>query len=95
MIYQIVDLDIHNPELYAGYVAKVADIVRKYSGRYLARGGAVTPLGGDWNPKRVVIIEFESLERLQQCYASPEYKEIAPLREQSSRSMAVAVEGIL
>jgi uncharacterized protein (DUF1330 family) len=33
MVYQIVDLDIHNPELYAGYVAKVADIVRKHDGR--------------------------------------------------------------
>jgi uncharacterized protein (DUF1330 family) len=93
-VYQIVDLDVYNPELYAGYVARVADIVRAYGGRYIVRGGTVTPLGGDWNPRRLVIIEFESLERLQQCYASPEYQEIAPLREQSSRSKSIAVEGM-
>jgi uncharacterized protein (DUF1330 family) len=95
MVYQVIDLDVHNPELYAGYVARVADVVRKYGGQYLARGGTVIPLGGDWHPKRLVIIEFESLERLQQCYASPEYALIASLREQSSRSKSVAVEGVL
>ena len=95
MVYQIVELDIHNQELYAGYVTKVADIVRKHGGRYLARGGEVTPMSGNWYPKHLVIIEFESLERLQQCYAPPEYKEIAPLRERSSQSKVDVVEGVL
>ena len=95
MVYQVIDLDVHDPGLYAGYVARVADIVQRYGGRYLVRGGQVISLGGDWHPKRLVIIEFESLERLQQCYASSEYQTIAHLREQSSQSKAIIVEGVL
>ena len=93
-VYQIVDLDIHNPELYARYVNSVADIVRLYCGRYLVRGGKVIQMNGDWHPQRLVVIEFENIEKLSQCYASPEYREIAPLREQSSRSNSIVVEGV-
>jgi len=94
-VYQIIDLEVHNPDLYARYVDKVSAIVQKHGGCYLARGGKVTALGGDWQPARLVLIEFESLEKLQQCYASPEYQAITPLRERSTRSKAIIVEGVL
>lgn len=93
-VYQIVDLEITDAELYARYVAQVAEIVRRHGGRYLARGGRVTPLSGDWQPQRLVLIEFASLEQLQQCYASPEYRAIAAWREQAAVSRALAVEGL-
>jgi uncharacterized protein (DUF1330 family) len=93
-VYQIVDLDVHDAGLYARYVAQVGNIVNRYGGRYLARGGKVTPLSGDWQPVRLVLIEFDSLEQLQQCYASPEYREIAAWREQSSQSRSIVVEGL-
>jgi uncharacterized protein (DUF1330 family) len=94
-VYQIVDLDVHDGALYAQYVARVGDVVRRYGGEYLARGGQVTPLSGQWQPGRVVILKFESLERLQTCYASEDYRALAPLREQSAVSRSIVVDGYL
>jgi uncharacterized protein (DUF1330 family) len=94
-VYQIIDLDVHNTELYARYTAQVAGLVRQYGGQYLARGGQVTPLSGHWQPGRIVILKFESLEQLQACYASPAYRAIAPLREQSAVSRSIVVDGYL
>jgi uncharacterized protein (DUF1330 family) len=41
----------------------------------------------------LLVIEFDSLEGLQTCFASEEYREIAPLRERSTRSRSIIVEG--
>jgi uncharacterized protein (DUF1330 family) len=94
MVYQIIDLDIHNSALYAQYMAKVPEIVHRYGGRYLVRGGKVLSASGGWEPKRIVVIAFESVEALRDCYASPEYQAIVHLRMQSSTSQSIVVEGI-
>lgn len=93
MVYQILDIEVLQPETYARYVQQVAAVVRQHGGRYLVRGGKVLGIGGDWNPGRLVVIEFDSLENLQSCFGSDEYRQIAPLREQATRSKAVIVEG--
>ncbi|MCD6319928.1 MAG: DUF1330 domain-containing protein [Candidatus Desulfofervidaceae bacterium] len=33
---------------------KVPEIISKYGGRYLTRGGKITPLSGNWNPERII-----------------------------------------
>ncbi len=38
---------------------------RKYGGRYLTRGGKITPITGNWNPEKIVVVEFEAIEQLQ------------------------------
>jgi len=92
-VYLITDITIQNNDLYAQYVENVKTIVEHYGGRYLARGGTVTPLTDNWNPERIAIVAFDSMERLQECFSSEEYKAIAPLRERSTVSRAVVVEG--
>jgi uncharacterized protein (DUF1330 family) len=92
-VYMIIDLEVEDRETYEEYVERVPAIVRKHGGRYLARGGDVTPLGGGWDPERVVLIEFESAEQMERCFASAEYLELAPLRERSTVSRSIAVEG--
>ena len=67
-------------------------MIRKHGGRYLARGGTVVPIAGGWNPERVIIVEFDDLAGVQQCFTSPEYLEIAPLRERATISRAIVVE---
>ncbi len=94
-VYMIIEIEIKNSQLYSKYVEKVPKVVEKYGGRYLARGGKITPLFGDWNPERIIIIEFESIQSLQKCFNSSEYFELAPLREQSTITKSIAVEGYL
>ena len=91
----IIDVAVEDESVYARYVERVAQVVEAHGGRYLARGGVVTPISGGWTPERVVLIEFGSLEQLKACFASPEYRELAPLREGSTRSRAIVVEGVI
>lgn len=94
-VYMIIEIEIRNNELYSKYVNKVPEVIEKYGGRYLIRGGKVTPLSGNWNPERIILIEFETIEQLQECFKSTEYLELAPLRKQSTIGRSIIVEGYL
>ncbi len=94
-VYMIIEIKVMNHELYAKYVEKVPEIVKKYDGRYLVRGGDVIPMFGIWNPERIVIIEFETEEQLRNCFNSVEYLKIAPFRENSTVTKSVIVNGCL
>ena len=92
-VYMIIDTDVLDADLYARYVDAVPEVIGRYGGRYLARGGRVWPMGDSWRPERVIVLEFPSKERLDACFASPEYALIAPWREGSTRSRAIVVQG--
>jgi uncharacterized protein (DUF1330 family) len=92
-VYLIIDVIVIDPEVYAEYVEKVPAVVERYGGRYLARGGEVVPLSGDWNPQRIVLIEFNSIEQAHDCLGSPEYQALMPLRQESTNSRAIIIEG--
>ncbi len=94
-VYMIVEITVKNSELYSGYVEQVPQIVDRYGGRYLIRGGKVISLSSNWNPERIILLEFETVEQLRKCFESQEYLEIAPLREQSTISKSIVVEGCL
>ena len=63
-------------------------------GRFLVRGGELAVLEGDWQPSRLVVVEFESLEAAKRWYSSPEYQEAKKLREGAASLRMVAVEGV-
>jgi uncharacterized protein (DUF1330 family) len=89
----ILDVEIKNKEVYSEYIDKVYGIVTKHGGRYLVRGGKITPVSSNWNPERIIVIEFQDKQQIQECFQSKEYLDIAYLREQSSVAKAVVVEG--
>jgi len=95
-VYVIVDVSIRDKAAmsdYAEYVQKVRPIVEKHGGRYLVRGGKVATIAGDWKPERLILIEFPSADHVRQWWNSPEYRAIAPLRENSATARAILVEG--
>jgi uncharacterized protein (DUF1330 family) len=91
--YVIAETDVHDPERYERYKAAAPDTIAKYGGRYLARGGEHAVLEGDWQPPRLVILEFDDLEAAKRWYASPEYQEARGLREGAATMRIVSVEG--
>ncbi|MBP8305098.1 MAG: DUF1330 domain-containing protein [Phycisphaerae bacterium] len=91
--YMIIESKAKNPETYQQYIARVPEIVARYGGRYLARGGRVLPLMGGWTPERVILLEFPSEAHIHQWLSSPEYQAIAPLREAGAEIRAVVVQG--
>jgi uncharacterized protein (DUF1330 family) len=79
--YLIADVEVHEPEPYAAYRQRFDPILERYGGRILVAGGAVEPLEGEWRPARLVILEFPSADHARRWHASPEYAEIAPIRQ--------------
>ena len=92
--YLIVETDITDPEQYEQYKAASPGAVAAGGGRFIVRGGEHAVLEGDWNPTRLVVIEFESLEAAKAFYESPEYQAAIKLREGAARINMVVVEGI-
>ena len=92
-VYMIVETKITDKEVFSQYGEKIDEVLKKYGGRFLVRGGEVTPLSGNWNPDRIAVIEFESFDQLMNCFVSADYLEIAALRERSTISKAIVVRG--
>lgn len=93
-VYFIVEIQIKNKDLYSKYIEDVRSIVEKYNGRYLVRGGKITPFSGDWNPERIIVIEFPSSSCVKKCFNSAEYKKISLFRENSTITKSIMVEGL-
>jgi uncharacterized protein (DUF1330 family) len=92
--YVVIDIDVHDPDPFEAYKSLGPPAIAAYGGRYLARGGRTETLEGDWSPKRLVILEFDSVERAQEWWASPEYAEAKALRQRCSSVRMVVVEGL-
>jgi len=91
--YVIADITVTNPEGYAPYRPLAGASVAQYGGRFLARGGAVETLEGGWNPARVVIIEFPSMDVARKWYHSPEYQDALRIRLANSTGRVILTEG--
>ena len=90
--YVIANIDVHDPEGYEGYKALSTQSAATHGGRFVARGGSTEVLEGDWEPKRVVVLEFADLDAVRRWYDSPEYREARAIRERTaSTQMIVAV----
>jgi uncharacterized protein (DUF1330 family) len=92
--YLIVETDITDPEQYELYKAASPGAVEAGGGRFVVRGGETAVLEGDWNPTRLVVLEFPDLETAKRFYESPEYQAAKALREGAAHLNMVAVEGI-
>jgi uncharacterized protein (DUF1330 family) len=92
-VYLIIDITVIDPDVYGEFVEQVPAVVEQYGGRYLARSAEVSTMVGDWQPEWIVLIEFQTIEQVQEFFASPEYLDLVPLREQSAATRAIIVEG--
>ena len=91
--YVINDMEITDPALFEEYKKLSPATVAQYGGRFLARGGRTETLEGSWSPKRLVILEFASLEKARAWIESAEYAPARELRQRASRSNLIIVEG--
>jgi uncharacterized protein (DUF1330 family) len=91
--YIIVETDIHDPEQYERYKEASPGAVAAGGGRFLVRGGELAVLEGDWQPKRLVLLEFDDLDAAKRFYESPAYQEAKRLREGAADLNMVAVQG--
>jgi len=92
--YVIAEVNVTDPEKFEVYRGQVGATIEKYDGKYVVRGGATETVEGDWNPQRLVIVQFENVERAKEWYYSQEYSGPKELRHQSANTNVVFVEGL-
>ncbi len=92
--YLIVNVEITDPEKYEEYRKVASPTVDAFGGKYLARGGTSEALEGDWTPNRLIVIEFESIDRAKEWWSSETYRIPKQMRQASANAQMMVVEGV-
>jgi uncharacterized protein (DUF1330 family) len=92
--YVIANVDVRDPEAYEEYRALVPATIAEHGGHYLARGGATEVSEGDWEPKRLVIVEFPSVEEARAWVRSESYEPVKAIRHRTADTQLVIVDGV-
>jgi uncharacterized protein (DUF1330 family) len=92
--YVIAEIEVTDPAGYEEYRRAGAATIERYGGKYLVRGGRVESLEGDWQPSRLVVLEFESVERAREWWSSREYSGPKSIRQRTASSKFIIVEGL-
>ena len=100
-IFMMLDITVHDTVIYEQYRVQVESIIKQFGGKYLVRSGGmafdtdptrkVIPVEGGWNPDRLIIIQWNSLEQLQKFATSAQYIAIAGLRANSASTKSIIV----
>jgi uncharacterized protein (DUF1330 family) len=73
--YNIVLVTINDQEKYLNEFAPViTKSLQAAGGKYIVRGGKTTPVAGEPPTPRVVVVQFESMDKAQEWAASPAAK---------------------
>ena len=93
--YLLVEAKVSDPVAYESY-KKLAELaINKHQGRYLARGGPVEVLEGNWlKPERLVVVEFDSVEQAKAFYNSSEYRAARDARKDAASMNMLLVQGL-
>lgn len=92
--YMIAEVDVTDPKGFEEYRKLVPETIAKYKGKFLVRGGATETVEGNWSPKRLVILEFESMKQAKEWYYSREYTAAKEIRFRAANTNLVLVEGV-
>lgn len=91
--YVIVEVDVHNAAEYEDYKKLTPGSLVPFQGKFIVRGGKTETLEGDWNPKRIVVLEFPTFELAKSWWASEEYAPAKALRQRTAKTRMIAIEG--
>lgn len=92
--YLITDVEVTDENVYRQFREQVTPVIESYGARFVARGGEIEIIDGVWTPKRLAIVEFNSMEQARSWLASPEFKALDGIRTRSSNINMVLVEGV-
>ena len=92
--YMVVQISVHDRERYEDYKPMVQPALDAYGGRFIVRTGEAQTLEGSWSPERFVILEFDDANRAKAWWDSEEYREAKLLRQATSDTEMILVEGV-
>ena len=92
--YMIGNITVTDPDTFAEYGKQVPETVAAFGGTYVVRGGAAEKIEGDYNPVRIVVLQFESVEKAREWYNSDMYAPLKEMRMRASAGDIYFVEGV-
>jgi len=92
--YVIVEVNVHDTALFEEYHKLVPATIAKYGGKYLVRGGATDSKEGGWAPKRVVVLEFPTMDQARKWYHSADYAPALAMRLKAAKNRMIIVDGV-
>ena len=91
--YWIVRVNVRDSEAFKKYASRAKLAIEKHGGKYVARGGKFSVLEGKHDFERNVVVEFDSVEKAQECFNSKEYQEAKSYRDGKADFNAIVIEG--
>ena len=92
--YMVGNITVTDPETFAEYGKRVPATVAQFGGKYVVRGGVPEKVEGNYNPVRIVILQFESVEKAREWYDSDVYAPLKEMRMKASNGDLYFVEGV-
>jgi len=92
--YIIADVSVYNQQEIEEYRRLVPSTISAMGGKFIIRGGQTTTLEGDWNPERIVVIEFPSVEKAKEWWRSELYSKAKAIRQRAANTKMIIIEGV-
>jgi uncharacterized protein (DUF1330 family) len=92
--YVIVEISIDDPVAYEEYKKLTPAAIAAYGGRFVVRGGQTESLEGDWQPERIVVLEFPTVAIVKEWWASDQYTKAKEIRQRAATTKMLVVEGV-
>jgi uncharacterized protein (DUF1330 family) len=92
--YVIAEVEVTDPQAFEQYRREVPGTLAAFNGRFIVRGGACETLEGDWQPKRLVVLEFPDRAAAKAWWSSQAYAAPKALRQRSAKTQLLVVEGV-
>ena len=92
--YAVVDIaEITDEATFNTLLPKAGPAMKDSGGQFIIRTENFTPSSGT-PPKRLIVIAFDSMDKLKAWSVSPLQKEVDAIREKSTKSREFFVEGL-
>ena len=91
--YVIVEVSINDQLEYENYKKLTPAAIAAFNGKFVVRGGKTISLEGNWEPERIVVLEFPSVEIANEWWHSELYTEAKLIRQRSADTKMIIVEG--
>jgi len=92
--YVIVEVEIHDPVEYESYKKLTPATLAAYQGKFIVRGAQSETLEGDWNPQRIVVLEFPTVDRAKEWWNSEIYNEAKSIRHRTASTKMIVLQGV-
>ena len=90
--YVLVEIEIHDQELYEEYKKLTPETIKAFEGKFVVRGGSYEVLEGNWNPQRIVILEFPSAEKACAWWESESYSRARLIRQRAATTKMIVLD---